>query len=113
MAAKCRLDRLLVSRGYFHTRERARAAILAGEVMVDGTPVSKPGTAVRVDCQLEIKGDPVPYVSRGGLKLERALDVFGIEVSGRHALDAGASTGGFSALQAARIAATASVRAVA
>ncbi len=95
MAAKCRLDRLLVSRGYFPTRERARAAILAGEVLVDGAPVSKPGMSVPIDCRVEVKGDPVPYVSRGGLKLERALDAFEIEVLGRYALDAGASTGGF------------------
>jgi 23S rRNA (cytidine1920-2'-O)/16S rRNA (cytidine1409-2'-O)-methyltransferase len=90
-----RLDTLLVDRGLAASRERARALILAGQVRVDGQPITKAGTTVSQDAQLTLLAPDHPYVSRGGLKLEHALRTFGIHVSGRVALDIGASTGGF------------------
>lgn len=90
-----RIDVLLVSRGAFDSRERARRAIMAGLVTVDGQRVDKPGTMVHEDADIVVKEDPVPYVSRGGLKLEKALREFSIDISGEVALDVGASTGGF------------------
>ncbi|QIA27099.1 TlyA family RNA methyltransferase [Thermaerobacter sp. PB12/4term] len=92
-----RLDQLLVERGYFPTRNRARAAILAGRVRVNGQVVDKAGAAVSPDARIEVAGDPIPYVSRGGLKLEHALRAFDLEaaVAGVVAADIGASTGGF------------------
>ena len=92
---KERLDKLLVSRGLVPSRERARALILAGKVVVDDHAVDKAGTQVAVDVELRLKGDDIPYVSRGGLKLAAALDAFGFEVAGAIAIDVGASTGGF------------------
>ncbi|MGE0702892.1 MAG: TlyA family RNA methyltransferase [Vicinamibacterales bacterium] len=92
---KTRLDALLVERGLVASRERARALILAGDVLVDGHPVTKAGTAVPADAAIELRTPDHPYVSRGGLKLAHALGVFGIDVTGRRALDIGASTGGF------------------
>jgi len=89
-----RLDVLLVERGLFPSRAQAQAAVLAGHVYVDGRPVSKPGEMVAAGAHLEVRGDPVPYASRGGLKLAHALDVFGIDAAGRVAVDVGASTGG-------------------
>src|ERR1700755_2175020 len=96
MPAKVRLDTALVERGLVPTRERARAVILAGQVTVDGRVISKAGTAVRGDADLQLAVPDAPYVGRGGIKLAHALDAFGIEVRGRRALDIGASTGGFS-----------------
>jgi 23S rRNA (cytidine1920-2'-O)/16S rRNA (cytidine1409-2'-O)-methyltransferase len=96
--AKDRLDRLLVERGLFESRERAQAAIMAGLVKVGGVVQTKAGASVAADAPLEVTGQAHPYVSRGGLKLERALDVFGIDPLGAFALDAGASTGGFTDL---------------
>lgn len=90
-----RLDVLLVSKGIFDSRERARRAIMAGLVTADGQRVDKPGTMVREDAEIAVKEDPVAYVSRGGLKLEKALREFSIDISGEVALDVGASTGGF------------------
>jgi 23S rRNA (cytidine1920-2'-O)/16S rRNA (cytidine1409-2'-O)-methyltransferase len=95
VARKTRLDSLLVSRDLVPSRERARALILGGQVKVDGTVVAKAGEAVPDDAQIEIATPDHPYVGRGGIKLAHALDVFGIEVVGRKALDVGASTGGF------------------
>ncbi|NLW07105.1 MAG: TlyA family RNA methyltransferase [Clostridia bacterium] len=92
---KQRLDLLLVNRGLFASREQARAAILAGEVLVDEVPVDKPGAVVREDAELRLKGNRLPYVSRGGLKLEKALKAFSINLQGKIVLDVGASTGGF------------------
>jgi len=92
---KERLDVLLVDRGLVPSRERARAVILAGQVRVDGQPVSKAGTLVREAAEIELIAPDHPYVSRGGVKLAHALDRFGIDVAGRRALDVGASTGGF------------------
>lgn len=90
-----RLDQLVVERGLVQSRERARALILAGQVLVDGRPVSKAGTPVDAGAVVELAKADHPYVGRGGLKLAHALDTFGIEVAGREALDIGASTGGF------------------
>lgn len=95
MARGRRLDLLLVERGLVTSRERAQALILAGQVTVDGRVVSKAGTAVPADAQLELTSPDHPYVGRGGLKLVGALDTFHIAVAGRRALDIGASTGGF------------------
>jgi 23S rRNA (cytidine1920-2'-O)/16S rRNA (cytidine1409-2'-O)-methyltransferase len=94
-AIKRRLDALLVDRGLAPSRERARALILAGQVSVDGRPVSKAGTPIAADARVELVRPDHPYVGRGGVKLAHALDVFGIEVAGRRAIDIGASTGGF------------------
>jgi 23S rRNA (cytidine1920-2'-O)/16S rRNA (cytidine1409-2'-O)-methyltransferase len=90
-----RLDSLLVERGLATSRERARALILAGHVQVDGQPAPKAGTAVSIDAVVTLLEPDHPYVGRGGLKLAHALSAFGIDVSGRTALDIGASTGGF------------------
>lgn len=93
--AKSRLDVVLVERGLVPSRERARAVILAGLVTVDGQVVSKAGTPVASDAAVAVTGPDHPYVGRGGLKLAHALDTFGVPVTGRRALDIGASTGGF------------------
>ena len=90
-----RLDVALVERGLVPSRERARALILAGKVTVDGQIVSKAGAAVATDARVELVEPDHPYVGRGGIKLAHALDVFGIDATGRRALDVGASTGGF------------------
>jgi 23S rRNA (cytidine1920-2'-O)/16S rRNA (cytidine1409-2'-O)-methyltransferase len=90
-----RLDQLLTQKNLVESREKAKAAIMAGLVYVDGQKVTKPGTNVSEDAQVEVKGPAVPYVSRGGLKLEKALEVFNIDPTGLVAVDVGASTGGF------------------
>lgn len=90
-----RLDALLVERALAASRERARARILAGDVRVNGQVVTKAGAAVARDAEVTIANPDHPYVGRGGLKLAHALDTFHVEVSGRRALDIGASTGGF------------------
>jgi 23S rRNA (cytidine1920-2'-O)/16S rRNA (cytidine1409-2'-O)-methyltransferase len=95
-APRIRLDALLVQRGIAPSRERARALILAGHVSLPGTSAPpKPGHMVRDDADVQVKQADHPYVGRGALKLVHALDTFGIAVEGRHALDIGASTGGF------------------
>jgi len=91
---KERLDNLLVDRGLVSSRERAKALIAAGKVFVDQQKVDKPGATVRVEAQLQLTAQ-LPYVSRGGLKLEGALRAFGIDPGGMVAMDVGASTGGF------------------
>jgi len=93
--ARQRLDLILVARGFTSSRERARALIMSGSVVVDGQIVDKPGAATPSDCLIEIRGEHLPYVSRGGLKLAGALQAFALEVSGWICLDVGASTGGF------------------
>jgi 23S rRNA (cytidine1920-2'-O)/16S rRNA (cytidine1409-2'-O)-methyltransferase len=93
--AKTRIDRLLVDRGVVSSRERARAVIMAGKVLVGEVPVTKAGALVSPDAAVRVKGDDCPYVSRGGLKLAGALDDLGIAVAGKRVLDVGASTGGF------------------
>ncbi|MGD0152146.1 MAG: TlyA family RNA methyltransferase [Thermacetogeniaceae bacterium] len=90
-----RIDLLLVDQGFFPSREQAQRAVMAGHVYYNGSLIDKAGTAVLPDGEIQVKGDPCPFVSRGGLKLESALQEFGIEVAGKVALDAGASTGGF------------------
>ena len=93
--AKTRIDLLLVERGLAPSRERARALILAGRLLVDEQKIDKPGVAVAPDAPLRLLGDDPPYVSRGGLKLAAALAHWKIAVEGRACLDVGASTGGF------------------
>lgn len=92
---KVRLDKLLVDRGFVASRERSRALILAGAVIVDETAADKAGTLVSPDAAIRIRGEDNPFVSRGGLKLRHALETFCIDVTGAAALDVGASTGGF------------------
>jgi 23S rRNA (cytidine1920-2'-O)/16S rRNA (cytidine1409-2'-O)-methyltransferase len=91
---KRRLDTLLAERGLFDSRNRAAAAVMAGDVRVGDRPARKPGELVGDDVRLEVAARP-QFVSRGGVKLAHALDAFGIDPSGRRALDVGASTGGF------------------
>lgn len=92
---KARVDVLLVERGLVQSRERARALILAGRVLVSEQKVDKAGALVPEDAPVRLLGDDLPYVSRGGLKLAGALDHWKIDVDGRACLDVGASTGGF------------------
>jgi 23S rRNA (cytidine1920-2'-O)/16S rRNA (cytidine1409-2'-O)-methyltransferase len=92
---KIRIDQLLVERNFAQSRERARALILAGRVLVNEQKVDKPGAAIAPDAAIRLLGDDLPYVSRGGLKLAAAIDTWKIEVEGRICLDVGASTGGF------------------
>jgi len=95
MAVKERIDKLMVQRQLAGSRERARALILAGRVVVDEQTIDKVGTQVDCEANIRLRGADIPYVSRGGLKLARALEVFEIDVAGRIAIDVGASTGGF------------------
>jgi len=92
---KIRLDVLLVDRGLVASRERARALILAGAVLVNEEPVDKAGALIAEEAAVRIRGEDHPYVSRGGVKLKGALDALNIRVDGFSALDVGASTGGF------------------
>ncbi len=92
---KSRLDQLLVQRGLCDTRAKAQARILAGEVLVGGHPVTKAGHGVAEDAEIRLRGEGLPFVSRGGLKLQGALERWPIEVAGKICFDAGASTGGF------------------
>lgn len=92
---KERLDVLLVQQGLANSRELAKAYIMAGNVYVDGQKEDKAGTKVAVTAKLEVKGNQMKYVSRGGYKLEKAMDVFSIRLDGKICLDIGASTGGF------------------
>jgi len=93
--AKFRLDLRVHALGLAGSRQKARALIMAGKVLVNDQPVDKPGAAVTAGDEIRLKGDNLRYVSRGGLKLEAALQTFALDVSGRVCLDAGASTGGF------------------
>lgn len=92
---RVRLDSLLVERGLFPSRARAAASVIAGEVSVAGEPARKAGQMVPADCELSVSPRSGDFVSRGGRKLANALDAFGFDPSGRSAVDAGASTGGF------------------
>lgn len=92
---KERLDILLVQRGFFQSREKARSSIMAGVVMVNNNREDKPGTKFCIDANIHVKEDIIPYVSRGGLKLEKALLEFSILLKDKIAIDIGASTGGF------------------
>ena len=92
---KERLDVLLVRRGLAESRERAKRTIMAGEVFVDGQREDKAGSTFSEDVSIEVRGREMPYVSRGGFKLERALQVFPIDLAGLTCMDVGSSTGGF------------------
>lgn len=95
MSNKTRLDVLLVEQGHMESRQKAQAVIMAGSVFVDGQRVDKPGTAVPNTAQIEVRGHALPYVSRGGLKLEKAMKTFPLTLTGKVCADIGASTGGF------------------
>lgn len=95
MSAKQRLDKLMVERGLAPSREKAQALIMAGQVVVGDHAAEKAGQQVLPDVEIRIKGEVLPYVSRGGLKLARGLEQFGVDPAGRVAIDVGASTGGF------------------
>ncbi len=92
---KVRLDQLIFEMGFVQSRERAKTTIMAGNVFVDGQRVDKPGTAVDPEKKIEVRGEPLPYVSRGGFKLEKALKVFPVDAADCVCIDCGASTGGF------------------
>jgi len=92
---KTRLDVLLVERGLAPSRERAQAMLLAGNVRVNGKPMDKPGTRLAADALIELAGEKMRYSSRGGLKLEGALEDFGVTAQDKTCLDVGSSTGGF------------------
>ena len=92
---KLRLDKLLVDRGLAASRERAQALILAGKVLVNEQKLEKAGTQVEAEADVRLLGEDLKYASRGGLKLERAIDHWHIEVAGKVCIDVGASTGGF------------------
>ena len=95
MADKIRLDRLVELQGFAKSRERAKAVIMSGAIYINGNRADKPGMMVPADCSIEMHGAPLRYVSRGGLKLEKALQVFPVSASGKTCMDCGASTGGF------------------
>ena len=95
MSNKTRLDVLLVEQGHMESRQKAQAVIMTGSVFVDGQRVDKPGTAVPNTAQIEVRGHALPYVSRGGLKLEKAMKTFPLTLTGKVCADIGASTGGF------------------
>jgi 23S rRNA (cytidine1920-2'-O)/16S rRNA (cytidine1409-2'-O)-methyltransferase len=92
---KQRLDRIVVERGLAQSRERAKALIMEGKVLVGDVPVTKAGSMVEAGCSITLKENDIPYVSRGGVKLEAALEHFGIGLEGKTVMDVGASTGGF------------------
>ncbi|SFL15641.1 TlyA family RNA methyltransferase [Halanaerobium salsuginis] len=95
MAARARLDLIATERGLFKSRSRAKRAIMAGLVFVDGVREDKAGTQIALDAEIEYRGQVNPYVSRGGFKLARALEKFELSVTGKEVIDIGASTGGF------------------
>lgn len=92
---KERLDILLVEKGFFPSREKAKSAIMAGEVLVEGERVDKSGQRIKVESNISVTEKEAAFVSRGGEKLEKALKVFNVNVKGKRAIDVGASTGGF------------------
>ena len=92
---KIRLDQLVFDLGYTESRERAKTTIMSGLVFVNGQRADKPGMSVSPDAEIEVRGNALPFVSRGGFKLDKALKVFPIEPAGKHCIDCGASTGGF------------------
>ena len=95
MMKKVRLDQLIFDLGYTESRERAKTTIMSGLVYVNGQKMDKPGTAVDPQAQIEVRGDAIPFVSRGGFKLDKALKVFPVDPHGKTCIDCGASTGGF------------------
>lgn len=92
---KDRIDKILVDLGYFDSRERAKTNIMAGRVKVDNFVVDKPGTIISSESKIEIKEDEIPFVSRGGLKLDKAIKLWDIDLLNKVCMDIGASTGGF------------------
>ena len=92
---KTRLDQLVFDLGYTESRERAKTTIMSGLVFVNGQRVDKPGTPVDPEAQIEVRGEAIPFVSRGGFKLDKALKVFPVDPAGKTCIDCGASTGGF------------------
>ncbi|QZT32660.1 TlyA family RNA methyltransferase [Caldalkalibacillus thermarum TA2.A1] len=94
-APKERVDTLLVQKGYFDSREKAKRAIMAGLVFSHSERIDKPGMKIPIDTPLTVKGSPIPYVSRGGLKLEKAIQSFKLDLQNKVVVDVGASTGGF------------------
>jgi len=95
VSKKVRLDVLLVEKGFFESRQKAQAVIMAGQVFVNNQKVDKPGTAVAGDALVEVRGNTLRYVSRGGLKLEKAMAAWPIDLRETVCMDVGASTGGF------------------
>ena len=93
--AKIRLDQLVFDSGYAESREKAKAIIMSGEVFIDGNRADKPGMQVAADCNLEVRSKALPFVSRGGYKLDKAIKVFDLDPAGKVCIDCGASTGGF------------------
>lgn len=93
--AKERIDILLVEKNLSESRERAQKTIMAGLVFVNGERIDKPGTKIDVESEIVVKGNPIPYVSRGGLKLEKAIKTLNLDLTGKRCMDIGASTGGF------------------
>lgn len=92
---KKRLDVLLVEQGFFKSRQASQAAIMAGRILVNGEKLDKAGSQISINSNIKVLGEDPPYVSRGGLKLEKALAVFSIDLKGKRIMDVGASTGGF------------------
>lgn len=92
---KERLDILLVNKGLFESREKSKSAIMAGSIWINRVREDKPGTKFPVDCDIEIRDNSIPFVSRGGLKLAKAISTFNIDLENKICLDIGASTGGF------------------
>ncbi|MFV9510782.1 TlyA family RNA methyltransferase [Tepidibacillus sp. LV47] len=95
MAKKERIDLLLVEKGFFDSREKAKRSIMAGLVKVDDQVIDKPGTKVDVEAKIDVKRELHPFVSRGGLKLLKAIETFHLDLTGKVVMDIGASTGGF------------------
>lgn len=93
--AKQRIDVLLVEKGFFESREKAKASIMAGIVYADNQKVDKAGEEVNIESKIEVRGNACPYVSRGGFKLEKAVNEFGLNLKDKTCMDIGASTGGF------------------
>ena len=92
---KVRLDQLVYELGFTDSRERAKTTVMSGLVFVNGQRADKPGMPVAPDAKIEVHGDALPFVSRGGFKLDKALKVFPVDPSGKVCIDCGASTGGF------------------
>ena len=92
---KTRLDQLVFERGLADSRERAKTTVMSGLVFVNGQRADKPGMPVSPDAQIEVRGEALPFVSRGGFKLDKALKVFPVDPAGKLCIDCGASTGGF------------------
>jgi len=95
MAKKDRLDSLITNKGLFQSREQAKRSIMAGLIKVNDEVIDKPGTQVPLDAQIEVKGELHPFVSRGGLKLLKAIETFNLDLTAKTVIDIGASTGGF------------------